>query len=129
MNSGYYAACAGLKTQTQALEFIANNLANINTTGYRGQQPTFHSFLAGAKNVAANPLNQAINDFNILGGARLDLSAGNMQSTGNSFDLALEGDGFFSVQTSAGTMYTRNGNFQVSAKGQLITAQGDAVLG
>lgn len=129
MNSGYYAACAGLKTQTQALEFIANNLANINTTGYRSQQVTFRSFFAAARAASTNPLNRAVNDFNILGGTRLDLSAGNLQSTGNPFDVALEGDGFFAVQTNAGIMYTRNGNFQVSAKGQLITAQGDAVLG
>ncbi len=128
MNSGYYAACAGLRTQTQALEFIANNLANINTVGYRGQQATFRSFLATARN-AANPLNRAINDFNILGGTRLDLSVGNLQPTGNPFDVALEGAGFFAVQTSAGTMYTRNGNFQAAANGQLITSAGDLVLG
>jgi len=122
LNSGYYAACAGLRTQTQALEFIANNLANINTAGYRGQQPTFRSLFAGARNATANPLSQAINDFNVLGGTRLDLSMGNMQPTGNPLDVALEGDGFFAVQTAAGTMYTRNGSFQVSANGQLITS-------
>jgi flagellar basal-body rod protein FlgF len=129
LNSGYYAACSGLKAQTQALEFIANNLANINTVGYRGQQATFRALLATSRNAAANPLNRAINDFNILGGTRLDLSAGNLQSTGNPFDVALEGDGFFAVQTNAGIMYTRNGNFQVAANGRLITSSGDAVLG
>ena len=129
LNSGYYAACAGLRTQTQALEFIANNLANINTTGYRGQQPTFRSLLATARYATANPLDRAINDFNILGGSRLDLAAGNLQSTGNPYDVALEGTGFLVVQTTAGTMYTRNGNFQVAANGRLITSSGDAVLG
>ncbi len=46
MNSGYYAACAGLKAQTQALDLVAHNLANINTTGYRAEQTTFRSLLA-----------------------------------------------------------------------------------
>ncbi len=129
MNSGYYAACSGLRAQTQALEYIANNLANINTTGYRGQLATFRSILAAAQMAGNNPLNRAINDFNILGGARLDLSSGNMTQTGNPFDVAIEGEGFLVVQTKAGTMYTRNGNLSVSATGQLVTAQGDLVLG
>jgi flagellar basal-body rod protein FlgF/flagellar basal-body rod protein FlgG len=129
LESGYYAACAGLRSQAQALEFIANNLANLNTTGFRGQQPTFRAFLAGASQVAANPLNRAINDFSLVGGTRLDLAPGNLQSTGNPFDVAIEGSGFFAVQTSAGTIYTRNGNFHVSNAGQLLSSQGDPVLG
>ena len=129
MDSGYYAACAGLRAQTQALEVVANNLANINTGGYRGQQPTFHSLLVNASGAAANPLNRAINNFNVLGGTRLDLSQGNLDRTGNSLDLAIEGSGFFAVQTPAGTLYTRKGNFQVSPNGQLTTSGGDQVLG
>jgi flagellar basal-body rod protein FlgF len=129
LESGYYAACAGLRTQTQALEFIANNLANINTTGYRAQQPTFRTFLAADRNAAADPLNRAINNFNLIGGTRLDLAPGNLQSTGNPLDVAIEGSGFFVVQTSTGTMYTRNGNFQESAAGQLMSAEGDLILG
>jgi flagellar basal-body rod protein FlgF/flagellar basal-body rod protein FlgG len=111
------------------LEFIANNLANISTAGFRGQQPTFRSEFAGAQFASANPLNRAINDFTMLGGTRLDLSAGNLQPTGNPLDVALEGDGFFAVQTKQGTMYTRNGSFRVSPVGQLLTADGDPVLG
>jgi flagellar basal-body rod protein FlgF len=129
MDSGYYAACAGLRAQTQALEVVANNLANINTGGYRGQQPTFHSLLANASGTGSNPLNRAINDFNVLGGTRMDLSQGNLDRTGNPLDLAIEGSGFFAVQTPAGTLYTRKGNFQVSASGQLTTSGGDPVLG
>src|SRR5271163_3392968 len=112
LNSGYYAACAGLQAQTQALEVIANNLANINTTGYRGQQPLFRSLLASSSGEFNDPLNQAINNFSALGGSRADLTPGNLQSTGNPLDLAVEGSGFFAIQTPAGTLYTRNGNFQ-----------------
>ena len=129
MNSGYYAACAGLKAQTQALELISNNVANLNTTGFRGQQTTFQSLLASSSAGVTTPLNQAVNDFNVLGDSRIDLSAGNLESTGNPLDLAIEGSGFFAVQTKAGTVYTRNGNFQASADGHLTTSAGDLVLG
>jgi flagellar basal-body rod protein FlgF len=129
LNSGYYAACAGLQAQSQALEVIANNLANINTAGYRGQQALFRSLLATSSSEAGDPLNQAINNFSTLGGSRTDLTAGNLDRTGNPLDLAIEGSGFFAVQTQAGTLYTRNGNFQVSSNGHLTTATGDFVLG
>lgn len=131
MSSGYYAACAGLQAQTQALDLVANNLANVSTSGYRAQQSSFQSLLAGASGEWAtmNPLNRAINDFNVIGDTRTDLRAGNLQHTGNPLDLAIEGSGFFAVQTAAGTLYTRNGNFRVSAKGQLTTSEGDLVLG
>lgn len=128
MNSGYYAACAGLQAQTQALELIANNLANLNTTGYRGQLPLFREFLPTGIE-ASDPLNQAVNDFSIVGGSRTDLTPATLDRTGNPFDLAIEGKGFFAVKTPAGTLYTRNGNFQVSKNGQLLTSSGDPLLG
>ena len=129
MNSGYYAACAGLRAQTQALEMIASNVANINTTGYRGQQPLFRSWLASEYGALQDPINQAINNFNIVGGSQTDLTAGNLERTGNLLDLGIEGSGFFAIQTQAGELYTRNGNFQSSPRGQLTTAAGDPVLG
>jgi len=127
LGSGYYAACAGLRAQTQALELIASNVANISTTGYRGQQPMFHSLLASAGQQLSDPLNHAINDFGVLEGSRTDLSTGNLERTGNSLDLAIEGKGFFAIQTQ--TLHTRNGSFQVSPKGQLMTAAADLVVG
>jgi len=129
LNSGYYAACAGLQAQSQTLDLIANNLANISTTGYRGQQPLFRSLLASAQEDFNVPLNRAINNFSALGGSRTDLNAGNLEHTGNALDLAIEGSGFFAIQTKAGTLYTRNGNFQVSPDGHLTTGAGDDVLG
>jgi flagellar basal-body rod protein FlgF len=129
LDSGYYAACAGLKAQTQALEVIANNLANINTSGYRAQQPLFRSLLASSSGELSDPLNRAINDFSVLGGSRTDLTTATLERTGNSLDLAIEGGGFFAIQTPAGTLYTRNGGFQVSPDGHLTTGAGDFVLG
>ena len=129
MDSGYYAACAGLAAQTQALELVAHNLANLATTGYRGQQTTFRSLLTGNGAVSMNPLNVAINNFGVLSGSHLDLRAGNPVSTGNPLDVAIGGSGFFTVQSSAGVFYTRDGSFHVTSTGQLVTSQGNAVLG
>ena len=129
MDSGLYAACAGLSAKTQALDVVANNLANLNTTGYRGHQMTFQSLIAGGDGLLQNPLNRVINDFGVLGGSRVDLAPANLERTGNALDLAIEGNGFFMVQAKRGTLYTRDGNFRISAQGQLTTAQGDPVLG
>jgi flagellar basal-body rod protein FlgF/flagellar basal-body rod protein FlgG len=110
---------------------VANNLANLNTTGYLAHDASFRSLLAGNAANSMNPLNRAINDFGVLSGSRVDLKAGNLESTGNVLDLAIEGNGFFAVQAQARgeVYYTRNGNFRVSSAGQLITSEGDPVLG
>lgn len=129
MDSGFYAACQGMRAQTQALEVMANNLANVNTPGYLGELTSFNSLLASAHGTLNGPLNRAVNNFNTLGDTHLDLASGNLEPTGNSLDFAIEGEGLFAVQTPGGTMYTRNGGFRVSSSGQLITATGDAVLG
>ena len=141
MDSGFYAACAGLRAQSQALEVSAHNLANLNTPGFRGQQTTFQSLLAVSRptvpnvlnnvvsSVVSSVLNSATNNFGVLEGTHLDMTAGNLEATGNPLDLGIEGGGFFSIQTPRGTRYTRDGSFQVSRGGQLVTKAGDPVLG
>lgn len=129
MDSGYYAACAGLAAQTQALELVAHNLANLGTNGYRGQQATFRSFVAGGGMAAWNPLNAAVNDFGLLAGSRTDLSSGSLVKTGNPLDLGVVGPGFLIVQSSQGLAYTRDGSLHLTPNGTLVTAQGDSVLG
>jgi flagellar basal-body rod protein FlgF len=129
MDSGYYAACAGLAAQTQALELVAHNLANLGTTGYRGQQTTFRSLVAGPSRLSGNPINAAINDYGVLSGSRLDETSGSLSATGNPLDAAIAGKGFFAVQSAQGVVYTRDGSFHLTPTGQLVTAQGDAVLG
>jgi flagellar basal-body rod protein FlgF len=74
-------------------------------------------------------LNLAINNYGVLGETTLDTSQGALQKTGNDLDLALQGSAFFVIQTKNGPEYTRNGAFQVSSKGQLVTAAGDPVVG
>ena len=129
MDSGFYAACAALMARSQALDLVANNLANTSTPGYRAQHNIFRSFLATASGHPGSGLNQAVNDFGISGGSQMDLTQGNLEHTGNDLDFAVQGPGFFEVKTATGLAFTRNGNFQVSAKGQLTTAQGDPVMG
>ena len=133
MDSGFYASCAGLRAQSQALEVLGHNLANLNTAGFRGQETTFQSLLAMSRptsaNVLSNVLNTATNNFGVLEGTRLDTTAGNLAATGNPLDVAIEGSGFFAIQTARGTRYTRNGSFQMSSSGQLVTQAGDPVLG
>ncbi|MGA7156981.1 MAG: flagellar basal-body rod protein FlgF [Acidobacteriaceae bacterium] len=129
MDSGYYALSTALIARTQALDTIANNLANSSTTGYLAEQNVFSSVLNASGNAMASPLNRAINNYGVLGGTKLDMSQGALQKTGNDLDLAVQGSGFFVVQTANGPMYTRDGAFQVNGKSQLVTAQGDPVLG
>jgi len=129
MDSGYYAACTALVSRTQALDTIANNLANASTVGYRAQHNVFSSVLAAAGSTNETPLNQAMNSYGILSGTTLDQSQGALQKTGNELDVAAQGSGYFVVQTADGEMYTRNGGFELSGKRQLITAAGDPVVG
>jgi flagellar basal-body rod protein FlgF/flagellar basal-body rod protein FlgG len=130
MDSGYYAAGTALVSRTMELDTIANNLANASTVGYRAQKDVFSSVLADAGNAGAgSAMNQAINNYGILSGTTLDLSQGALQKTGNDLDMAIQGPGYFVVQTANGPVYTRNGSFQVSARGQLVTSTGDAVMG
>jgi flagellar basal-body rod protein FlgF len=129
MDSGYYAACSGLITRMRALDTIANNLANASTVGFRAEHNEFSSVMASRAGDDDTPLNQAINDFGVFGGVTVDQSQGSLQKTDNPLDVAIQGNGYFAVKTSNGVMYTRNGSFTVSGKGQLETATGDLVMG
>ena len=126
MDSGYYAAYTALLSRTEALDTVANNLANASTTGYRAQRNVFSSVLSQAQ---GSSLDQTINNYGTLSGTTLDQTQGALLKTSNDLDLAIEGPGYLAVQTTGGTMYTRNGSLQISSRGQLVTAAGDAVLG
>jgi flagellar basal-body rod protein FlgF len=129
MDSGLYAASTALMARTQALDTIANNLANASTVGYRAERNVFSSVLATAGDSAEPGLSQVVNRYGILSGITIDQSQGALNKTGNELDVAIDGSGYFVVQTADGPMYTRNGAFQVSSRGQLVTASGDAVMG
>jgi flagellar basal-body rod protein FlgF len=111
------------------LDVIANNIANINTTGFKAEGVVFHEHLM--------PIARA-NQFGV-GDRKLsfvqdratwhDLSQGPLQQTGNPLDIAIGGDAYLTVQTARGERYTRNGALQVNANGELVTSEGDRVVG
>lgn len=127
MDSGYYAAFTGLVARSQALDVAATNLANTQTPGYRAEREFFRSALLGPDS-RDSQLGQTVNQYGLLGGDVLNQSQGALQQTGNPLDLALEGPGFFTIQTPNGLRYTRDGSFQRSSAGLLVTQAGDAVL-
>jgi flagellar basal-body rod protein FlgF len=127
MDSGYYAAMTGLVARTQALDTAASNLANAGTPGYRAEREYFRSVLLGP-DATDSQLGRTVNNYGLLGGDALSLAEGAIQQTGNPLDLAIEGQGFFAVETKNGVRYTRDGGFHRTQKGQLVTSTGDAVL-
>jgi len=127
MDSGYYAAMTGLVARTQALDTAAGNLANAQTPGYRAEREYFRSTLLGS-DAANSQLGRTVNNYGLLGGDRLSMAQGSLQTTGNPLDLAIEGEGFFQVQTANGLRYTRDGSFQRAQNGQLVTSAGEPVL-
>ncbi len=130
MDSGYYAACTALVARTQALDTIANNLANVSTSGFKASHNIFGELLASSGNPALSILNEDANSYGVLSGNQLDTSQGSLVNTGNALDLAIEGPGYFQVKSAgASNVFTRGGSFQVSPKGQLVTAAGDPILG
>lgn len=127
MSSGFYAAFSGFLARSEALDSAASNLANAGTQGFRAEREYFRSALMGP-GALGDQLDSTINNFGVLGGNQIDLGQGALTATGNPLDVAIEGQGFFAVQTANGIRYTRDGSFQRAQNGTLITAQGEPVL-
>ena len=124
MDAAMYKALSGAVAQMRRLEVTAQDLANVNTSGYKGQRLSFSEVLANRL-----PPDERPGGLVAVAGQRTNLGQGEIQGTGNPFNLALEGDGFFAVQTNRGVRYTRNGSFTLKADGTLVTPQGDTLLG
>ncbi len=107
--------------QSRRLEQITNNLANVDTAGYKKEDITFWEMLHSTDHQRSR-VGKAIHDIT-------DMQAGVIKETGNALDFAIGGNGFFKVQTPAGVRYTRAGQFMTNSEGQLITPNGDLVLG
>lgn len=129
-------AKTGLDAQQQQMDVISNNLANVNTTGFKRARAVFEDLLyqnvrqAGAQSSQQTQLPSGLQ----MGtGVRTVATEkihtqGNLTQTGNSMDLAINGNGFFQVLKPDGTLgYTRDGSFQIDSQGQLVTASGYAV--
>jgi len=128
-----YTSATGMKAQQLYLDNVSNNLANINTTGFKRSQINFQDllynkrYIAGAESAQGYEIPSGIQ----LGGGVRTISISKVFSQGNhvnterDMDLAIEGDGFFQVQQSDGTIaYTRDGSFELNSKGEMVTSEG-----
>ncbi|HET9630148.1 MAG TPA: flagellar basal-body rod protein FlgG [Novosphingobium sp.] len=132
-SSALNVARTGLEAQDQRMRVIANNLANVGTTGFKRDRANFATLayqdarVAGQQSSAETAYATGLNlgtGVGMQSTSRID-TQGTLQTTGNALDLALDGDGYFQVQMPGGQLaYTRAGNFTRSAEGQLVTAQG-----
>jgi len=146
MIKGLYTSAAGMLPLAYRQDLVANNLSNANTSGYKqdrafvqelinadlylnehgiastGQPPRLVNVMPPAYRAAVGNASQVIVQ-------QTDFTRGEMEVTGNDLNLAIDGDGFFSVDTPQGVRYTRSGYFSINANGELVTADGYAVLG
>jgi flagellar basal-body rod protein FlgF len=128
-NAMQNAVLIGLSRQValeRELDVVANNIANMNTTGYKADGSLFEEYLSSKARTASNGGRIS---FVQDRGTWHDMSGGAIERTGNPLDVAINGNGFLVVQTPQGERYTRNGSLQVNPTGQLVTAEGYPVLG
>ena len=116
-------AASGLQSRMEALDIVANNLANTTTGGFKLDREFYSLFTA-----ADNDVDGASTKLPLIQKQWTDFSQGVLTPTGNALDLALSGKGFFAVNGPSGPLYTRNGSFQLSPTGQLTTSEGYVVL-
>lgn len=119
-------AASGMRARMESLELLANNLANVETGGFKADRE-FYSLYSSAE-AGEDPRNGQFTTLPVIESHWTDLRQGDLKNTGNPFDLAIDGEGFFAAQTPQGVRYTRNGSFRVSATGQLVTGEGHPVL-
>lgn len=121
METATYATLTRQQGLLREMEVIANNIANANTTGFRQEGIIFSEYIAPSDNGQSVSMAAAR-----IG--RTDFSQGNLEQTGSVFDLAIEGEGFFLIQTPDGTRLSRAGAFSPSAEGIMVTSDGNPVL-
>ena len=124
MSGSHYIALSGLRTRLDQLDRLAADIANVGTSGYKGERA---SRSAAERPDFPDVLRTAIDTTE--GARRLDLSAGALSMTGRALDVAIDGDGFFVLDTPAGPRYTRNGHFTIGPDRRLVTEDGATVRG
>ncbi|MDH4380101.1 MAG: flagellar basal-body rod protein FlgF [Vampirovibrionales bacterium] len=132
MIRGLYSAASGITANLMESDIVANNLANVNTTGFKKVGVNYNAFgemmmqrmgPGGTQNIGN------VNNGVALAGSKIHFGQGLLKPTGNPLDVAIQGDGFFSVQDAEGNaFYTRNGSFTRSADGTLSTLDGHTVM-
>ena len=124
MPGGQYIALSGMRLRLDELDRLSIDLANAGTSGYKAERMGHES----AERPAFNDALQSAIDVT-EGGRRLDTSNGSIEPTGRDLDVAIEGEGYFTIQTPGGDRYTRNGHFTRDADGYLTTPGGSQVMG
>jgi flagellar hook protein FlgE len=131
-----FSGISGLRAHQQMMDVTGNNIANVNTTGYKSSQAVFQDTLSQMVNAAGAPQNQAggTNPAQVGLGVRLasinaNFGQGAAQTTGKSSDMMIQGDGFFVVKSGGEALYTRAGSFTFDANGSLTTPNGQIVQG
>ena len=112
---------------SREMDVVANNIANINTTGYKADGSLFAEYLSSNARTGDNGSGRI--SFVQDSGIWHDMSQGAVERTGNPLDVAIDGQGFLVVRTPNGERYTRNGSLQINAQGQLVTGDGNQVMG
>ena len=125
MLNGLFSNFSGKFVNSRRLEIISNNIANVSTPGFKVSRPVFNAFTG--EDESGNEMLQ--NTFVSMYDSYLNFAAAPLLETGSNLDFAIEGEGFFVVSTKDGPMYTRSGKFTINKDKQLVTADGDPVLG
>ena len=128
MIKGLWDSGAGMIARSLQHDVTANNLANVNTTAFKQDRLNFREMI-NSRLLLDRVRGASSPESMLREGMETRFHQGELQQTGNSLDFALNGDGFFVVNTADGQRYTRQGHFQVSVDGQLITMAGDPVMG
>ena len=129
MDTGLYIAASGMLAQQVRQDQLANDLSNASTPGYKSDSSVQQSF--GAMLLSNTSTGQTIGPLNTgvrVGAPVTNLTPSTLHSTGLPLDFAVAGQGFFAVRTAQGVRYTRDGQFQASAKGLLVDGQGNPVM-
>jgi flagellar basal-body rod protein FlgF len=125
MDYGLYTAFLGMRARMRTLDAQSNNIANASTTGFKAERLVYSAVEAlkkgatGTQNLVAGVETSSATDF----------SAGSIRETGRSLDVAIDGDAFLQIQTPRGVRYSRAGNLTLNSDGQLVTPNGDLVVG
>jgi len=127
VQSGVLKAYSGLRAQMDALDVLSNNLANVNTAGFK-EERAFFTVLSETASAAEARGARAVSGA-VATRSAINPTAGSLSLTGRDLDVALVGDGFLTVATAQGVRYTRNGALRLNADGTLATADGLPVMG
>lgn len=134
--SAFYAAISGLRANQTRLDVVSNNIANLNTYGFKSSRVTFADLLSQTIRAGSSPQGNrgGVNPLQVGLGVQVGsidniMVQGSIQNTGNIRDLAIDGAGFFVLDGEGGRTYTRAGNFTIDFTGRLVTVSGDRVQG